>query len=524
MSAGKVAALAVAGFALVALVGVLLRPPLPIDETRYLAVAWEMRLSGDWLVLHKNGALYTDKPPMLFWLINVAWALFGVSDLAARLIGPAFATATVALSGTLARRLWPDTPDVGARAVVILAGLTAFAVAGGLTMFDALLAFATVAGLIALHAALAVGGGRNWALFGVALAFGGLSKGPVILFHLLPALVFYRLWTPPGRPGPVAVLAGGAFAVAVGVALVALWVVPASIAGGPDYREAILWTQSAGRMAQSFAHERPWWFYVAVLPVLLFPFAWSPAVWKAVPRLSAREPGVRLCLVWAGAALALFSLISGKQAHYLLPELPAAALLLARALRPGDTAGWRELAALPVAVSVAAATAAALGLLPLGEAAPMLQPRPVLVAWALLALALAWASVRVGGYRGLATLGLGLVLTVNLLIGVTETRRIYDAAGVARHLRRADADGLAIFGQTYHAEFNFAGRLERPLFEVDDLDALAAWVAAHPRGRVVARTDRARLPGWRPRATEWLGGRRYAIWFVADRPLAEPGA
>lgn len=39
--------LAMAAFAAVAVLGVLARPLLPIDETRYLAVAWEMRLHGD---------------------------------------------------------------------------------------------------------------------------------------------------------------------------------------------------------------------------------------------------------------------------------------------------------------------------------------------------------------------------------------------------------------------------------------------------------------------------------------------
>ena len=41
----------------------------------------------------------------------------------------------------------------------------------------------------------------------------------------------------------------------------------------------------------------------------------------------------------AGAALAAFSLISGKQAHYLLPEMPALALMLAGGL---PTRKWRR--------------------------------------------------------------------------------------------------------------------------------------------------------------------------------------
>ena len=34
---------------------VIARPPLPVDETRYLGVAWEMYESGNYLVPHQNG-------------------------------------------------------------------------------------------------------------------------------------------------------------------------------------------------------------------------------------------------------------------------------------------------------------------------------------------------------------------------------------------------------------------------------------------------------------------------------------
>lgn len=62
----RTAVLTIAAFALVAFSGVLLRPAIPIDETRYLDVAWEMHLTGNWLVPTRNFEIYTHKPPLLF--------------------------------------------------------------------------------------------------------------------------------------------------------------------------------------------------------------------------------------------------------------------------------------------------------------------------------------------------------------------------------------------------------------------------------------------------------------------------
>ena len=49
------------------------RPLLRVDETSYLGVAWEMWTTGEYLVPHLNGEPYSHKPPLLFWLINLAW-------------------------------------------------------------------------------------------------------------------------------------------------------------------------------------------------------------------------------------------------------------------------------------------------------------------------------------------------------------------------------------------------------------------------------------------------------------------
>ena len=90
---------------------ILLRPLMPIDETRYLAVSWEMYQGGSTLVPHLNGALYAHKPPLLFWLIDLVWLIGGVSTFGARLVAPTFAVAAVMLTGQVARRLWPDQPS-----------------------------------------------------------------------------------------------------------------------------------------------------------------------------------------------------------------------------------------------------------------------------------------------------------------------------------------------------------------------------------------------------------------------------
>ncbi|NQU55596.1 MAG: glycosyltransferase family 39 protein, partial [Rhodospirillales bacterium] len=96
------------------------RPFLPVDETRYLAVAWEMWRDGNFLVPHLNGEPYSHKPPLLFWLMHAGWAVFGVNEWWPRLVAPLFGLASLFLTSSLARRLWPSRPAVALAAPLIL--------------------------------------------------------------------------------------------------------------------------------------------------------------------------------------------------------------------------------------------------------------------------------------------------------------------------------------------------------------------------------------------------------------------
>lgn len=488
MRPARLAALGITGTILVVIAGVLLRPVLPIDETRYLSVAWEMAQSGQYLVPHKNGVPYSDKPPLLFWLINLVWAAAGPSGIAARLVAPAFGIAMLWLTAALGRRLWPDG-QTGWRAAAILAGMLGFQVFASLTMFDTMLGTATLLGLLAIGNAAAGDRTAGWVAVGAAIAFGVFAKGPVILFHLAPALLCAPLWVP-GVPetGRARRLArGAAIAGGTAVALVALWVVPAAIWGGPDYREMILWKQSSGRVVSSFAHARPWWFIIAALPLVLFPWPWMPGLWRGMVRLRWSDRGTRLCVIWGGAGLALFSAISGKQLHYIVPELPAAALLIARASLAGDLTGWRgaRVPALVVAGGGLAVAGAALGLLgggPQAALSPMAGPVGAGVALALAAV----FALRLPAIAAGMALGLCGMLCANAVIGTTALRSENDAGRLARLLVPHQAQGLAVVDPDYAAQFNFAGRLPRPLEEVS-AEAAAGWLAAHPGGALTAR-------------------------------------
>lgn len=83
-------------------------PLMPIDETRYLSVAWEMWQHQSFLLPLLNGEAYSHKPPLLFWLIQLGWWLFGASDWVARLVIPTVGLAGFWLVADIVRQLDPD--------------------------------------------------------------------------------------------------------------------------------------------------------------------------------------------------------------------------------------------------------------------------------------------------------------------------------------------------------------------------------------------------------------------------------
>ena len=67
--------------------GCIVSPPSLMDDVDAVQaqIARNMLDSGDWVTPHLAGVAYLEKPPLKYWLIAIAFKLFGVHDWAARL-------------------------------------------------------------------------------------------------------------------------------------------------------------------------------------------------------------------------------------------------------------------------------------------------------------------------------------------------------------------------------------------------------------------------------------------------------
>ncbi|MHB8915243.1 MAG: ArnT family glycosyltransferase [Thiobacillus sp.] len=461
------------------------RPITPIDETRYLGVAWEMWLRGDFLVPYKNGEPYSHKPPLMMWMFHTGWALFGVNAWWPRLVSPLFSAGAIWLTYQLALRLWPTRHGLGGRAAMVLASCLVWAISSTWVMFDVMLAFFV---LLGMHGMLMAADGkrlRGFALLGLAIGLGVLTKGPVILLHLLPAAVLAPWWRPGMR---WASWYGGIFlAILYGATIALLWAIPAGIAGGDEYQKAIFWGQTANRMVESFAHQRPTWWYLALLPVLLFPWFVWPTLWRSVWLCAKQglDPGGRFCVAWSAPVFIAFSFVSGKQLHYLMPLFPAFALLVARVVaggRRGEKAG----SGLVIPLFVIAIIGVSLLLLASGTIPVSYEtlPKSRLI---LAGLTLIFAGIAAYYWhrqqpRSLVILGLAGAL-LPILLQWASAPVIYPANDVrpmAQAIRQAQDQNITVAHEgKYHDQYHFFGRLQKPLIALPN-EGLASWLTQNP--------------------------------------------
>jgi 4-amino-4-deoxy-L-arabinose transferase-like glycosyltransferase len=500
-------------WAAVALLAIFSHGPMPLYSTRTLAVAWEMWNQGHWLVPHINGQPYSEKAPLLFWLIQSGWFAFGVNDVWPRVLEVLFGGVQLVLISLLARRLFPDRPWMAKAAPWMLLAFGYAFLFGLQIMYDVLLAVWTLAALLCLTPKSQRSEPR-WLLFGLCVGLGMLTKGPVMLLHVVFPWLLGPLWNDWAGQHRARWYGRGVLALLLGGAMLLAWALPAGFSGGEAYRQRLFFTQTAGRVVDKLAegkdlqnHAEPVWFYLLWLPVMLFPFSGWPRAWLAVAGLRRPlESGLRFALCWVLPTFVALSLISGKQLYYPLPELGGIALLMAGAIavlrerRPNLAYnGW--LGTWPLGVG-GIVFAAALFMLPLlvagnhlhGEWADAAAPYSRYFSVVFLLLGSLLLLRGRGELRRLAVAGLIGVLALNTLFTLTLWPR-YDLRPTAHLLGAAEQANRAIaFLGNYEGQFHFEGRLTRPIEEllgnqVAQDQALQDFARAHPDGLIVVRVD-----------------------------------
>ncbi|NII55384.1 4-amino-4-deoxy-L-arabinose transferase-like glycosyltransferase [Lutibacter sp. SG786] len=582
-----------------ALLAIFAHGPMPMFSTRTLAVAWEMWAHGHWLVPHINGEPYSEKVPLLFWMIHAGWAVFGVSDVWPRVLEVIFGGVQLVLASVLAGRLFPSHPWVSKATPWLLMALAYSFLFGLQIMYEVLLVVWVLAALLCLTPT-ATRASPRWWLFGLMVGAGLLTKGPVMIVHVLFPFLLGPWWNDWARQNKGRWYGFGVLGLLLGFALLLAWALPAAEVGGEAYRQRLFFTQTAGRVVDTKSpdlqnHARPAWYYLVFLPVILFPLSgWLRGIvavptalfrrpWRAgtgaaivaacialvlllataltnVPAWVSNvlvvlfvlplfvalvrqplEPGLRFLVAWLLPTLLTFSLITGKQLYYVLPELAGAVMLVAAAVadlreRHTGLASHYALGTWPLSLG---AFLLALVLFAMPSVVPTRFPDNIwLVGMAPYARFFGVIFIVLGGLlllrgrgemRRLAFAGLIGTVALNALFTLGLWYR-YDLTPAALFLAQADAAGRPIgnLGVSYNGQYHFAGRLMHPIAKIalapgmaaqvdeddDDVvhdgDSLADFASHHPDGLIVSYAKHPPANAFRyarliqPSRTGWL--------------------
>jgi len=156
------------------------------DETRYAVVAREMREGGNWILPHLNGAIYAEKPPLYFWLVNFSVFFLGEdSELANRLPSVLAGLGTLILMFYFGSRLFNSL--VGFISSLILATCFFFPQISRWMMLDSLFTLLFLLTLYCFYLGYEKEEGRRkYYLFaGLFMGLGVLTRGPIAYLTLV---------------------------------------------------------------------------------------------------------------------------------------------------------------------------------------------------------------------------------------------------------------------------------------------------------------------------------------------------
>lgn len=287
-------------------------PLMDADEGRNAEVAREMAETNDYVMPRLNALPYLDKPVVYFAAEAAAMEVLGPTELAARLPAYLFTIATALVLFLYARNLIAPIVFLSMPLVVAFARTV---------IFDSALMFFTTVALIAFHRAIDESNRRwsilAWAAMGLAM----ITKGPVTFVLVLFVVIPYAIW----RKSVRVVFPIVGLVLFLAVTLPWVWGVSQVV---PEFLRYVLVTETAARMATDELKRTgpPWYFIPYVLAGAL---PWSIVAIASWKKFRRPDPAVVYWLLAIVIPLVFFSLSQSKRPQYVLPLMPAIALLIA---------------------------------------------------------------------------------------------------------------------------------------------------------------------------------------------------
>ncbi|HWX33490.1 MAG TPA: phospholipid carrier-dependent glycosyltransferase [Steroidobacteraceae bacterium] len=446
------------------------RPLFNPDEGRYAEIPREMLEGGDWVVPHLDGLAYIEKPPLQYWGTALSYRLLGTSAFAARLYSALAALSTMVLVWWTARRLW--NLEAAWRAAAVLSGMFMFVVLGQLLTLDMSLTFymtlSLVAFLRAQQAAQRAGKpeARTWMIVAwVATGLGVLTKGLVAAAIPAAVLMLYSLYARDFAPWRRLYITWG-LPLFLAITVPWHWLAARRL---PDFLEFFFVHEHVARYLTPIAdRQEPWWFFVVVFLAGSLPWT-LPALrvlgggWRRRTPAAGGTFQTELFLwIWIVFIGVFFSLSDSKLMPYILPAMPALALLVAALPAPAlkrdflFTAILTVVAALSLGLAsldwprLVASSDRSVYFLPLAK--PLRQIALVLLASGAFVLA---QRVR-DATRAAAFLSVGWCLAWLLLIRAAAlVAPIYSGVDLAAALELADRDAPVYSVGTYDQSVTF---------------------------------------------------------------------
>ena len=310
------------------------------DEPRYAQVGREMLELHDWITPVLGGHAWLEKPPLYYWQAMLAYSAFGVSDVAARLPGAIDATLLVVAVYLFFRRFRRGVEVDAALITASCAGVIGYAHAASMDMaLAATFSFGMLAWWAWRESELRI----YLALFYACMALGMLAKGPVAPFLAAAVIVVFALAAREVRLILRTLWLPG---ISLFCAIALPWYIAVQMRNPQFFREFILQHNLARFSSDLYHHREPFWYYLPVTALAFVPwtvfvivaFVESVRTWWAERKSISAEPDFEFqfrvfTCCWLVVPIAFFSISQSKLPGYILPVIPAGAVLLADYLR-----------------------------------------------------------------------------------------------------------------------------------------------------------------------------------------------